>query len=183
MCEGTWRRTALIEPKAVRTSRLRCVDSSPMAAVEPYELQVSTLSMRPIAPDMYRIQPPMYGRRSSRGGAFSSALGMLGCPRLSAPSRLPPAPSALMLEAAWCITASLIAHSWPSFSPLLRSQSCVRSLACFSCAHHTCQYPYSSVSFAFRSPATESLLPSYFDPTSAVCYGLCFALNRVLPNV
>ena len=34
MCEGTWRRAALIEPEAIRTSRPRHVDSSPMAEGE-----------------------------------------------------------------------------------------------------------------------------------------------------
>ena len=66
--------------------------------------------MRPIAQDIDWIRPPMYGRRSSRGGAFSSVPGMLICPCLSAPPRLLPAPPALALEAAWYI-ANLTAHS------------------------------------------------------------------------
>ena len=118
--------------------------------------------MRPIAPDMHRIQPPMYGPRpASRGRArardFSSAPGMLVCPRLSAPPRLPPAPPALLPEAAWYI-ASLTAHSSQSFSPLSRSQSCVRFLACF--------IPCTTL---VRIPAVQSLLP--LDPrTRCLCY-------------
>ena len=133
MCEGTWRCAALIEPKAVRTSRPWCVDSSPMAAVKPYELQVSALSVHPIAPETDWIQPPMCGWWSSRarGGAFSSAPGMLLCPRLSSPPRLPPAPPALLLEAAWYIAsltscsflAVLLCHPWFSTgSPSLAQQ-------------------------------------------------------------
>ena len=111
--------------------------------------------MRPIAPETDWIQPPMCGWWSSRarGEAFSSAPGMLLCPRLSAPPRLPPAPPALLPEAAWYI-ASLTAHSWPSFSPLSRSQSCVRSLACFS--------PTTLV----RVPAVQSLSPLDPQPRS-----------------
>ena len=116
---------------------------------------VSVLSMRPIAPDLNWIQPPMCGRRSSRGGVFSSAPGMLCCPRLSAPPRLPPAPPALLPEAAWYI-ASLTAHSSQTFSPL--SITIVHSISGLLQSRHTRPDPCRSVSFASRSPPTESLL-------------------------
>ena len=82
MCEGSWSGAALIE--AVRTGP-RHDDSSPMVvkldriSSLPYDLSASCPYVRPIAPDIDRIQPPMYGRRPSRGRAFSSAPGMLLC--------------------------------------------------------------------------------------------------------
>ena len=127
--------------------------------------------MRPIAQDIDWIRPPMYGRRSSRGGAFSSVpqAGMLICPCLSAPPRLPPAPPALALEAAWYI-ANLTAHSCATrgaldgsyFSRLatllasLDRNLAFDRLACFS---PTTPDHCRSVSFASRSPAIQSLLP------------------------
>ena len=66
-----------------------------LALLAPAPLEQFHISTGPIAPDMDWIQPPMCGRRSSQGGAFSSAPGMLVCPRLSAPHRLSPAPTVL----------------------------------------------------------------------------------------
>ena len=102
MCEGTWRCAALIEPEAIRTSRPRRVDSSPMAA------------------KLTSCHHPLHASNRTRHGlypashvwAFSSAPGMLVCPRLSAPPRLPAAPPALLLEAAWYIAKIVLtSHS------------------------------------------------------------------------
>ena len=117
---------------------------------------VSTLSMRPITPDMDWIQPLMCGRRSSQGGAFSSAPGMLLCPRLSAPPRVPPAPPALLPEAAWYI-ASLTAHSSQSFSPL--SITIVRSISGLLQSHHTGSLPFSLVCLSIPSHTVSATLP------------------------
>ena len=134
----------------------------------------------------------MYGRRSSRGGAFSSVPGMLICPCLSAPPRLLPAPPALALEAAWYI-ANLTAHFcdvatreghilWTGIIFQGRPSRSLLTIAnrAFQPRHTR---PCHSVSLTPQSPATGSLLPSHFDPTHAIYGGLRLARNRVPPNV